>query len=201
MPAIALDQIENAIYAWVQPASGLDDQHVQWSLLGEDQPEPPYIELSHSSLGGSNYGWRRIDRNPAVPVLPAPGVAGPGNELRVRTQAQCKGTLRIQGFGAAKSGSAIYGVVNDVVAALNADTLYTLGVAGVAISKVGTIQFGGSKRSTLLLPRAFVDVTILVMSEVVTYGTYIETVDVAVEVTTAESTTDVRTITVTDPSP
>lgn len=182
MPAIQWQAIEDQLTAWVRRASGLDDQHVILGRLGGDRPAEPYIELLIQDLVRTGRDWKRKEVNPAALPLPAPGVAGAGNELRIRRQGPRTSRLRVQAFGAVNSGVAPLALLSDVVASID-DEAATLDIgdpavpgSGVGIGNVGTVLTAESRRSQLLVPRAYVDITLHLASEVVSYTTYIESI-------------------------
>lgn len=176
VPAIAWDTIRPAIQKWIAAASGRDVNHVIWADDGGDQPDPPYISLSLPATTSHGTDWRVYDDAPEDP--PAAGA-----ELRVRSQGMRSTVLTVQCYCAPKTTNQASAMLEDVVGsiALNADEL---DAAGFGFGDVGPIRAINGSRNGVLEPRAIVEITLHMGSEIESRTTFIETAHGTVSETT-----------------
>ncbi len=155
------DAIENAIHAWVVASSGLLAANVIWAGQGGPEPTGRYIAIRLPGLRRLGSDWKEY----------AGGVANVVTQRGVRTM-----TLSLQAFNGPPLGN------NSNLATLerviSASDLDLLAAGGVGLGPVGAITVIDGDRSSLLDPRAVVDVTIHLASERTGTGTTIEHVEV-----------------------
>jgi hypothetical protein len=150
--------IENAIHSWVVASSQLSAANVIWAAQRGPIPTSQYILLRLADVKTVGRDW--TDYESTVQVR------------GVRTL-----RLSMQAFNGAPLGSSSNMAILErvILLAANSDLLRD---GGVGLGPIGTINIIDGNRSTLLEPRAVVDIEIHVASELVGTGTTIEHVEV-----------------------
>lgn len=167
MSSIDWATIRPAIQQWIASSSGYGVDKVIWADDGGDQPQLPYISLSLPITTPHGTDWRVTDLAPEQPPVA-------GQELRVRSQGMRTATLTVQCYAVRASLNAASSALEDVVASI---PLFsdTLDGAGAGIGDVGAVKTIAGSRSGLLEPRAIVEITLHLGSELEGRETYVET--------------------------
>lgn len=167
--------IENALHAWVVAATNLAASAVIWGYTGAPRPTAPYIAMSLDTLGQIGHDWVVYDDAPA-PVLD-------GAELRARARGHRTARLQLQCFAVEGSEHAAVALLDRALTGLS---LYAtaLDAAGVGLGDVSPIQLVEGRRGSLLEPRAITDVGLHLASELEGRETYIERVQITLDVPT-----------------
>lgn len=185
MAAIGWVAIENALTAWALAGSGLASGQAIWSYPGIDaaRPEPPYIALSFSAIHEVGHAWE--DRE--FPEDPDEGA-----EIKRLHRNAHVATLSLQLFADSATGeTGAMARMHDTLAALDV-YMEDLDAAGIGIGNVGAVTLVAGRRNTLLEPRAVAEVELHLISELVSYVTYVATVQLKVTADPApEFTTEV----------
>lgn len=152
-----------AIHKWVRESSGLNGRTVVWDYQQGKRPQNPYAVLSISDLSTVGHDWKRRDDNPTPTA---------GQEIRTRHRGHRMATLVIEVYGSQEAGQTALPVLSDVVSGLGPHE-YELDQAGIGIGEIGAVRVIGSTGS-VLEPRARCEVQLHLASELVSYNTYIE---------------------------
>lgn len=183
MSAIAWQQIEDAIHAWVVNGSGLAADRVVWA--GQNQPERavPFITIRVSSIRRRGNDWTNVE-DAASPA--------PGAELQKVIRGPRIIGLTIQCFAASPIGAAgALAILENVAIAVQRPVVSeVLDAARVGIGNISDVEaLDGVIGSTLFEPRAIMTVSLHTVSELDAGTlTYIETVDVENQTTTPSET-------------
>lgn len=172
MSAISWTPIEKAIHAWVTASSGLAAARVVWGAQNGPAISSPYIVLRRRSIRAVGNDWVDVEDNPTPSA---------GAEILQLARGQRRAVLAITCYGSVATGSSCpEAIIGDVVAALALPSVSAaLSAAGVGISNLADVLvLDGVVNSTLLEPRASVDVFFYVASQVSETATYIEHVEV-----------------------
>lgn len=157
MSAIDWTTIQNALRAWVQAGSALDN--VIWSYHGGPRPSAPYIAMSISSVATVGRDWVVYEEAEA----PAENATLKRTARGMRTA-----TLSLQCFGTDAQGDTASPLLADVIAHLEL-WAYDLDLAGVGLGSIGPIRLLEGRRGSILEPRALVEVELHLASEVFDY--------------------------------
>lgn len=172
MSAMQMSAIESAIVAWVRTGSGLAIGKVIWAAQNSPAPESPYIALRMRAIRPLGSDWLDVEDNPT----PTPGA-----EVLLKLRGMRRVTLGITCYGATGTGgTGPLAIVTDVLAALGLPSVSAaLVAASVGVSSIADVlAVDGVVNSTLLEPRATVDVQFYATSELVEACTYIEHVEI-----------------------
>lgn len=181
MAAIAWSTIENALWTWVQTTSSLDTNHVVWADQNQPAPSGPYITMRLSNIG-------MIGLGDSVKYAADPA---PGGDMLATASGQRKCTLALECFAGDAVGARGAGaILEDVLTALNFDEVYTpISEAGISVVNFGNVQqIDGVVNSTLLEPRATVDVKLFLTSSMTIAGTRITTVNITDQIPSPSET-------------
>lgn len=159
--------IENAIHAWVVAGSGLLAANVIWAGQGGPEPTGRYISIRLPGLRRIGSDWKEYSG----------GLANVVTSRGVRTM-----TLSLQTFNGAPLGNNSNLATLERVISAAADR-ELLAAGGVGLGSVGAITVIDGDRSSLLDPRAVVDVVIHLASETLGTGTTIEHVEATNQIT------------------
>lgn len=168
--------IENAIYTWVSNASGL---FTTWSAQNQPGHDAPYITLRVGTI-------RTVGLSDSIELRANPSPS-PGNEIQFVGRGQRRCILTIECFATSPIGATgAAATLSDVLGALSLDPVYELlSTAGIGIANYDDItSIDGVVGSTLLEPRATVEVIFYVGSELVANGTNIISVQVTDQIPT-----------------
>lgn len=171
MPALQMSTIEDQLWTWVQGKSGLAADRVYWTAQNNTRPVAgPYITLNIRIIQRTGTGWIKQEDTP-VPTS--------GNELSYKARNMQRCTLEITYWAGDPTGvSAGVSVLSTILESRILPSVQQT-LTAVGIASVSTIQhFTGVVGSTLVEPRARVDVIFFAPSEVVETGTYVETVEI-----------------------
>lgn len=181
MTTIALSTILDAVHAWVVAGSGLDAGHVLWEEQRQRKaiaiPDGPWISLRVRGVGRVGRDWVKNETNPAPTA---------GAEIIRRVQGLRPVALELRMFGGdvAEGVGTLDGVVTAAVLPAIAAALRVakigIGQASSATSSDGYV--GGAK---VFEPRASLDVTLFVPSELVGTDTNIAHVTITSDDSTA----------------
>jgi hypothetical protein len=161
--------IEDALFAWVQTASGLPASKVMWSRQKAPQPEAPYLEMRLSSIQQFGLDW--LDTEDAA--VPAPEAELDFHSRGTRSAVLTLRCFSVDGIGSSSAEAILEAIRAAVVLPSIADALNT---ALVGVGSFGDIQsLDGIINSTLLEPRSSMTVTLFLAQQVTEQGTYIET--------------------------
>jgi hypothetical protein len=170
-----LTAVENAIHAWVVIGSGLDADRVIWTGDGPSGPQP----------AGTFISMRIIDDNTGFRDWLLPRREGNGIRYRIRSHHMATLELSCNADGSFGSQRGAM-ILRRVIAARALPSVVESMRGVVGIGPAGKIRLIPGVRSTLLDPKAMVEVGIHMVTEISEPGSAIETVSVA-------TTTDVGT--------
>jgi hypothetical protein len=168
-------QVENATRAWVVAGSSLPDAKVVWGEGGGPRPDAPCIALRIMGVRRRGHDWTAVeDASDPQPLADLVTYARGMRELR----------LTLQAFSGPSTGGGL-ALLHGVIAALRLPTVReALAAAGVGVGSIGEIvNVGGAINWTHFEPRAVLEVTLHVSSEVADLGTWIESVEIETEAT------------------
>lgn len=167
MSALAWDTIELALVTWVRTACGLGEHQVGWSYELKPRPHVAFASLTLTDIRTIGHDWLVFDDAPS----PAPG-----EELRMRARGVRTATFEVQlvpdGGVEAMRRAAL-----DLVASVPLN-VFTLDEAGIAIQNIGPVVIVQGERGTIMEPRAVVEFTLGLASELEARTTYIERVQI-----------------------
>lgn len=169
--------IENAVSAWVRAGSGLDSSHVIWERQNGRRPTSAFISLALLSVRPIGQDWLRSEdaEDPED-----------GADILYTAEGHREVTLQMQCFaGAATGATSPEAILEGVATAARLPTRRAaLSAAGFGLAvPVGPIQsIPGVIGSSLLEPRAVLEVRGFVASDATELGTYIESAEVTDEV-------------------
>jgi hypothetical protein len=171
MAAIDWVTVENQLWTWVQTKSGLAAERVFWTSQNSPRPAAgPYITLNVRTVVAVGTGWVKKYDNPAPT---------PENEIihHARNMQRC--TLEVTYWGGDATGVTTgVSVLNTIVESLALPSV-SEALTGLGVAQLGPIQhFTGVVGSTLVEPRARMDVIFFTPSELTETGTYVESVEV-----------------------
>lgn len=172
--------IENALYTWVFNASSI---YVTWGAQNQPGNDGPYITMrvgTIATVGLSDSVELRANPSPS-----------PGAEIQFVGRGQRRCILTLSCFAMTPIGAnGAAAILDGVLGALSLDPVYTLlSAAGIGISSYKDItSIDGVVGSTLLEPRATVDVVFYVGSELVANGTNIISVQITDQIPTPNDT-------------
>lgn len=173
MSAIAWDTIETALVAWVAQYTGLGDKRMSWSHYSKPRPQTPYASLTISEVETIGHDWKVTEDNPSPT---------PGQELIVKARGDRRAIFGVQILADVDSDDGVEAarrMAVDLVGSV-AIAAYDLDLAGVGLANVGKITVVGPMRNGLLEPRAVVEFTLNLASELESFITYIERVQLIV---------------------
>lgn len=177
--------IENAIWNWVWSSSGLAAAQVMWASQNQPGLNAPYITLrigTIATIGLSDSVELRLNPTPS-----------PGAEILFIGRGQRRCTLTITCYGTTPIGATgAAAILDQVLGALSLDPIASpLSAAGIGIASYHDIvSIDGVVNSTLLEPRASIDVIFFIGSEITVTGTNIISVDITDQIpATPEKTT------------
>lgn len=169
---------KKAIHDWVVAGAQLTATSVLWA--GQDKAKRPasgaWASLRIVSDRDLGLGWSRQDDNPT----PTPGA-----ELQVEHENMSEALLRIELHHiGATDAFAVMAMLRRLRAARRMESQQELlRAANVGLLSVEEVRDGtGGIQSTLVEPRATVDVRLQLSSYLVEYMTYIETVEITGEI-------------------
>lgn len=171
MAALQWTTIENQLWTWIQTRSGLAPERVIWAAQNSPRPAAgPYITLAIRLVKAVGTGWVKKIVNPTP-------TAGAEIIHVARNMQRC--TLEVTYWGGEPlgptSGAAI---LNTIIESLALPSVYeSLTALGVAQSTPVQI-ITGVVGSTLVEPRARLDLVFFAPSELTETGTYVENVEV-----------------------
>lgn len=169
---------ERALRDWVVLSTGLADAKVYWSRDGGARGPAPFVTISVFSLVPQGPGWVTVRDNPD-------STGDDGQEIEHVAKTVATGVLRVQCFAVDPEGVAGAALtLRRCVARLPLPASQdVLDVAGVAVTGFAAIQTtDGLVRTTIIEPRAVLDVAIRVVAEASEFGTYIASADVSGEI-------------------
>lgn len=181
MSSVAWTQIEEAIQAWIVAGSGLPSNHVLWSEEVGDRPSGTYISMMIDGVDQPARDYTETKNNPSPTA---------GAELVKTTTGARQAMLRLQCFAGVDAttkkpnrGAVAMQMLADVLSSIE-DNVDALDDAGVGIGDAGIVRRLSPTRSSLLDPRATLDIEIHFGSK--TTGTLgsIEHVEMTVNETT-----------------
>jgi hypothetical protein len=186
--------VENAIQSWVTTASGVPGSQVIWGEQNGPRPSTPFITLRISDVSGLGIDGSWQVTNPA-------STGTDGQEILEIARGTRQGTLTIQVFGGQPTNGVSpspVAIAHAIVAAATLPaTRFALVAAGVGLSSFKPIRsLDGVIEHVVFEPRAIVEVTINLASEVQQTETVIDTV-----VLTDGTTSPSHTVTVASPWP
>lgn len=172
--------LEAALQAWVVAGTGLSANQVRWSQ--QDAPQTRPMVTLQMSVARTGQDWLDVVDNPTPTA---------GAEILHKARGTRKATLSIQAFSAdAVGASGARALLERLVSRAKLPSMTALldaVNAGLApLGEVTTID--GVVGSTRFDPRAMLEASFFLVSEVSESGTYIETVEVTNLTTTDEFT-------------
>lgn len=173
MSAISWDTVEDAIQAWVSGSSGIPGARCIWTYQGGPIPEYPYIALEIDAVRGVGQPWKkRIDHTDPVA----------GGELRELVRQHQMGTLTLQCFCDAKTGSQPLRIIVDVMSSIDLYE-YEIDEGGAGVGDASPAQFIKPGGGGILQPRAVATLQLHFTSEMEKRETYVERWKATVNVT------------------
>lgn len=169
MSSIAWTSIEDALFRWVQISSGLNPDKVVWAHWENPTPSLPFIRLEWGSVRGIGSDWKKYSDSLSPTA---------GREVRVQTGGHRQVEFILQCFGVLGSGNSSHPILCTVMDSIDA-YVYDLDLAGVGIISVGPVVPISGTRAGNLEPRSRSVVNLMVSSEVETFGSYIETIELS----------------------
>lgn len=181
--------VEDAIAAWVRASTGLPPGKVIWSGQEGDRPHPPFVAISVERVRPIGTDWQE-----AVPAANP----SPGQELEHRSRGVRELLLGMQCFAPPRSGatgaqSAVALLERVVAAAALPSRRAALGAAGVGVVGFGPIlPIHGVIGSSVLEPRATLEVRCHIGSEVSEFSTFVEAAHLTNELTASTVVLDLE---------
>lgn len=175
-----MNQLEDAIFAWVLAGSGLAASSISWALQNIRQPGTTHITMRMRAIREVGSDWLVVEDNPTPSA---------GAEILHKLRGVRRVTLTITCFADEAIGAAgPMSIVSDVIASAGLPSRGgALAAAGVGISSSSDVlAIEGVVGNTTLEPRATADVVFYATSELVETGTYIEHVVVTDEIPTPD---------------
>ena len=177
---IAWVALEKAIQDFVVTTSGLGGASVIWADQNGPRPDAPYIDME-LVLERIGRDWIDVD-DAAAPSS--------GAEIDLKVRGQRRLSIRLRCFGATSVGvTSPKAILNDVVSkSLVPSVQDALVLAEIGMAEFSQIQnVTGVLNSTKLEPRAMLDITAFVASEVSETGTYVSDVDVTDQISVPDN--------------
>lgn len=169
--SIAWSTVQAALASWVRTGSGLAESACLWAEQEAPRPSGTWISISTPTVRRVGQDWLDVLNNP-TPSAGAEILHRARGVREVSITLTCYSTTAIGASGAAQ-------ILDAVIAKAKLPTQRdALGAAGVSIARVGQVTpIPGLRNSSLLEPRATVEVVGYLVSEVEETGTYIETAE------------------------
>lgn len=163
--------VRNAIHAWISDATGIPAARVIPADQNGPRPATPFAEFT-TEVERVGQDWVDVD-DAAAPVS--------GGEIDHKSRGTRRMVVRVRVFGGDATGSASSRAL--VSALIGTHILPTrqaaLRAAGVGVAEFSRVtNVGGVINSTKIEPRAMLDITCFLSSEVTEAGTYIANVQV-----------------------
>jgi len=168
-----VDVIKTALHSMVVFGSRLNAQRVVWSGQQAPRVEGPWMDIRITSIRPIGKDFRSIE-DASLPVVP-------GQEIVVKTRGAREMRVGLRCF-ASPTGVDPQFILNDVVArSQQTSQVLALNAAGIGLAAWGPIQdIDGVVGGTLFEPRSIVEMRSFLASEVEEYSTYIERVELTV---------------------
>ena len=166
--------VEDALFAWIQAATGIPADRVRWATQDAARPgrgvETPWVSVRVMSVRPIGRDWFAL--RPAA--SPAPGV-----DMELHALGPRAASIRVQCFGAPHGANAPAMLLERLVAAAQlstrADALWS---AGVGVAGFGLVQAIDGMLNGKFEPRAVLDVRLNLTSQASEFTTYIETAEI-----------------------
>lgn len=162
--------IEDAITAWIVAATGLAASNVLWSQQGVKRPTGTWISILLLGMQRIGHDWTDVEWA---------DTPEPGADVALKLRGLRYATYSIQCFGGPAHGASSPVALLEMVCAKARLPSIAAGLkrAGIGLSSLGAVSaVGDVLNSARFEPRATLEVSLYLASEVSETTTYIETV-------------------------